>query len=335
MKQKKIRRSLLKKVLLAEPIDEAGMKVLKGKVEIMISPDPSGQSVGQLLKEARGLIVRTATQVTRSMIESAPHLEVISRTGGGLDNVDIQAAKDYNVVVCGVKGPQDRFVAEHTMTLMMALAKQIFYLNKEVRKGNFKSRYEYRPVGLARKKVGLIGLGRIGRIVAEMCHALDMEVWGYDPYIRPEDLNLPAIVFTKDKDEVIKISDFLSLHVPLSPETQGLVGKRELSLMKPTAFIINTSRGEIIDETALIEALQHGTVAGAGLDVFAKEPPDSHHPFFQMENVILTPHSASLTKDAVAQLAEGAAQNVIDVFEGRKPSYTVNWEEVKTKKEKK
>jgi D-3-phosphoglycerate dehydrogenase len=322
----------LKKVVVAEPIHEAGMKVLTGKVDILISPDPSGESVGPLLKKAHGLIVRTATKVTRSMIESAPHLEVISRTGGGLDNVDVEAATESNVVVCGVKGPQDRFVAEHAVTLMMALAKQIFYLNREVRKGNFRSRYEYRPMGLVGKRVGLIGLGRIGRIVAEMCHPLGMEVWGYDPYLTPEDLHLPGLVFTKEREEIIQTSDFLSLHVPLSHETQGLIGKKELDLMKPTAFIINTSRGEIVDEPALIEALQQGKIAGAGLDVFAAEPPDLHHPFFRMEHLILTPHSGALTRDAVAQLAEGAAQNTLDVLEGRKPSYSINWDEVVRKK---
>jgi D-3-phosphoglycerate dehydrogenase len=268
------------------------------------------------------------------MIESAPHLEVISRTGGGLDNVDVEAATESNVVVCGVKGPQDRFVAEHAVALMMALAKQIFYLDGEVRKGNFKSRYEYRPMGLAGKRVGLMGLGRIGKIVAGMCHHLGMEVWGYDPYLTPEDLRLPGLVFTKEREEIIKTSDFLSLHVPLSHETQGLIGKKELELMKPTAFIINTSRGEIVDEPALIEALLQGKIAGAGLDVFAMEPPDLHHPLFRMEHVILTPHSGALTRDAVAQLAEGAAQNILDVLEGRRPSYSINWEEVARKKRK-
>jgi D-3-phosphoglycerate dehydrogenase len=324
----------LKKVVVAEPIDEAGMKVLMGKVDIVISPDPSGESVGRLLREAQGLIVRTATKVTRPMIESAPHLEVISRTGGGLDNVDVEAATESNVVVCGVKGPQDRFVAEHAVTLMMALAKQIFYLNREVRKGNFKSRYEYRSMGLVGKRVGLMGLGRIGRIVAQMGHDMGMEVWGYDPYLTPEDLHLPGLVFTKKREEIIRTSDFLSLHVPLSHETQGLIGKKELHLMKPTAFLINTSRGEIIDEPALIEALQQGKIAGAGLDVFAKEPPEASHPFFKMENVILTPHTGALTKDAVAQLAEGAAQNTLDVLGGRKPSYSINWDEVVRKKKK-
>ena len=322
----------LKKVLLAEAIDEAGMKVLAGKVDIVISPDPSGESVGQRLKEAHGLIVRTATKVTRSMIKSAPRLEVISRTGGGLDNVDIEAATESSVVVCGVKGPQDRFVAELAVSLIMALSKQIFYLNAEVRKGNFKSRYEYRPVGLFGKRVGLIGLGRIGRIVADICHRLGMEVWGYDPYLKSDDLHLPGLVFTKEREEMIKTSDFLSVHVPLSNETQGLIGRKELSWMKPTAFLINTSRGEIIDELALIEALQQGKIAGAGLDVFAKEPPEASHPFFQMENVILTPHTGALTRDAAAQLAEGAAQNTIDVLEGRKPSYSINWDEVVRKK---
>ncbi len=322
----------MKKVLLAEPIDDAGIQALKGRVEIVISPDPSGESVGKLLRDVHGLIVRTATKVTRPMIESACHLEVISRTGGGLDNVDIEAATECHVVVCGVKGPQDRFVAEHAVTLMMALAKQIFFLDKEVRKGNFKSRHEYRPMGLFRKRVGLMGLGRIGRTVAEMCHHLGMEVWGYDPYLTPGDLTLPGLVFTKEREGMIKTSDFLSVHVPLSNETKGLIGKRELDLMKPTAFLINTSRGEIIDEPALIKALQQGKIAGAGLDVFAKEPPEPSHPFFQMENVILTPHTGALTKDAVAQLAEGAAQNTIDVLEGRKPSYSANWEEVVGKK---
>jgi len=324
----------LKKVVVAEPIDEAGMKVLAGKVDIVISPDPSEESVGRLLREAHGLVVRTATKVTRSMIESAPQLEVISRTGGGLDNVDVEAATESNVVVCGVKGPQDRFVAEHAVTLLMALAKQIFYLNGEVRKGNFKSRYEYRPMGLVGKRVGLLGLGRIGKIVAEICHHLRMDVWGYDPYLSPGDLHLPGLTFAKNREEIIKASDFLSLHVPLTRETQGLIGKKEIDLMKPTAFLINTSRGEIIDEPALIQALQQRKIAGAGLDVFAKEPPETTHPFFKMENVILTPHSGALTKDAVAQLAEGAAQNTLDVLEGRKPSYSLNWDEVLHKKMK-
>lgn len=322
----------MKKVLLSEPIDNAGMIILEGRVEVVVSPDPSEQSVGQLLQDADALILRTATQVTRKMVEDTAHLKVISRTGGGLNNVDIEAATDCNVVVCGVKGPQDRFVAEHTIAFMGALAKQFFYLNNETRRGNFKSRFEYRPLGLAGKKVGLIGLGRIGRIVAEISiKGFGMEVWAYDPYIEPNAVEETDIVLCEDMKEVIRTADFLSLHVPLTKETQGLMGPKQFDLMKPTAFIINTSRGEMIQEAALVEALKNERIAGAGLDVFEKEPPDAQNPLFGLSNVIVTPHTAALTKDAVAKLAEGAAENALNVLNGKPPSYSANWEEVQAK----
>jgi len=325
----------LKKVLLTEPIDQGGIKVLEGRVEVVISPDSSEHSVAQLMTEAQALIVRTATKVTRAMIEEAKDLRVISRTGGGVDNIDVQAATDNGVLVCGVKGAQDRSVAEHAVTLILALAKQLFYLDRETRKGNFRARFEYRPVDLAGKRVGIIGLGRIGRIVAEICgRGLGMEVWGYDPYVPPEEFRATNVVLSQDIKEVIRTADFVSLHVPLTQETQGLMGEEQFALMKPTAFISNTSRGEIIQEGALFEALKKGVIAGAGLDVYEKEPPDARNPVFHMENVIVSPHSAALTKDTVARLAEGAAQNVISVLEGRSPSYSVNWEEVQAEKGK-
>jgi len=322
----------MKKVLLSEPIDNAGMMILEGRVEVVVSPDPSEQSVGQLLQDADALILRTATQVTRKMIEDAAHLKVISRTGGGLNNVDIEAATDCNVVVCGVKGPQDRFVAEHTIAFMGALAKQFFYLDNETRRGSFKSRFEYRPVGLAGKRVGLIGLGRIGRIVAEISiKGFGMEVWAYDPFIEPKAVEGTDIVLCEDMEEVIRTADFLSLHVPFTKETQGLMGPKQFDLMKPTAFIINTSRGEMIQEAALVEALKNEIIAGAGLDVFEKEPPDAQNPLFGLSNVIVSPHTAALTRDTVAKLAEGAAQNAINVLGGKEPSYSANWEEVQKK----
>jgi D-3-phosphoglycerate dehydrogenase / 2-oxoglutarate reductase len=322
----------LKKVLLSEIIDEAGMQVLQGKVEVIVSPDPSNKTVGRLIPDAEALILRTATQVTRAMIQKALRLKVISRTGGGLNNVDVEAATEHNVVVCGVKGPQDRFVAEHATSLMGALAKQFFYLDGQTRKGNFKSRFEYKPVGLAGKRVGLIGLGRIGRIVAEICiHGFGMEVSAYDPYVSPQSSGSSAIKISESMDEVISTADFLSLHVPVTDQTKGLIGKRELELMKPTSFIINTSRGEVIHEAALVDALKRGVVAGAGLDVFEKEPPDASNPLFQIPKVILTPHSAALTKDSVAKLAEGAAENALRVLEGKAPSFSPNWDTVRAK----
>ena len=321
----------MKKVLLSEPIDKAGLNMLEGRVEVVISPDPSEASVGRLLKDADGLIVRTATQITREMIEGAGQLKVISRTGGGLNNVDVEAATECNVVVCGVKGPQDRFVAEHAVFMMGALAKQFFYLDGEIRKGNFKSRFEYRPGGLTGKRVGLIGLGRIGQIVAEICmKGFGMEVWAYDPFVDAEAVGGNDIVLAEEMAEVIRTADFLSLHVPVTEETRGLMGKEQFAWMKPSAFLINTSRGEVLQEDALVDALKNGQIAGAGLDVFEKEPPDVQNPLFQMDNVIATPHTAALTRDVVIKLAEGAAENAINVLEGEKPTYSANWEIVQS-----
>jgi D-3-phosphoglycerate dehydrogenase len=325
----------MKNVVLTEAIDEAGIHLLEGRVNIIVSPDPSEQTVGQLMRHAHALIVRTATRITRPMIEGARELEVISRTGGGLDNIDVQAATDHRIIVCGVKGPQDRSVAEHAVTLMLALAKQLPYYDEELRRGNFKARFDYRSSNLTGKRAGIIGLGRIGRLVAKICICgLGMEVWGYDPYVRAEALKETRLVLRQDMGDVLRTVDFLSLHVPLTQETRGLIGKKELSLMKSTAFIINTSRGEIIQESALVDGLKNNVIAGAGLDVFEKEPPDIQSPLFQLRDVIVTPHSAALTKDTVAELAAGAARNAIDVLDGEKPSYSVNWDEVRAKRKK-
>lgn len=320
----------MNKILLSEPIEEAGLKLLEGKAQVIISPDPSAESVGRLLVDADALILRTATQVDADMIRAASHLRVISRTGGGLNNVDVEAATACRVVVCGVKGPQDRYVAEHAVALMGALAKQLPYLDSQLRGGNFRSRFEYRPTGLQGKTVGLVGLGRIGRIVAQICaQGFGMQVWAYDPLLRPGDVEVARVRLVGDLAELIRGADFLSLHVPATEATIGMMGAEQFALMKPSAFLINTSRGEIVQQQALIEALRAGSLAGAGLDVLEKEPPEPGEPLLEMPNVILTPHTAALTKDAVVKLAEGAALNALAVLDGRAPSFSANWEQLR------
>jgi D-3-phosphoglycerate dehydrogenase len=320
----------LHRILLSEPIESAGISVLQGKADIIISPDPSAATVGRLMRDADGLILRTATTITADMIAAAPSLKVISRTGGGLNNVDIDAATAHGVVVAGVKGPQDRYVAEHTIALMMSLSKQLPYLDASTRRGNFKSRFEYKPMGLDGKRLGLIGLGRIGKIVASVAAVLGMEVWAFDPYIKAQDLVNTSIHLSSDVDEVISTADFLSLHVPATSETNNFMNAARFAMMKPTAFFLNTARGELVDESALIEALKTGTIAGAGLDVLAHEPPSTTNPLMQMDTVILTPHTAGLTKEGVVQLAVGAALNALAVLEGKAPSFSGNWEKVKS-----
>jgi D-3-phosphoglycerate dehydrogenase len=321
------------KVLLSERIDESGLRLLaQSKAEVTISPEPTEEAIANLIADADALIIRTAGKVTRQTIQRAERLKVISRTGGGLNNVDVEAATEYAIVVCGVKGPQDRLVAEHSVFLMGALAKQFFYLDAQVRKGNFLSRKEYRPQGLSGKRVGLIGLGRIGRLVAEICtRAFRMEVWAYDPFVTAETLASDDVVLKKDMTEVIRTADFLSLHVPLTEQTKGLMGSAQFESMKPGAFLINTSRGEVVQEAALVDALKNQKIAGAGLDVFENEPPDVGNPLFQMQNVIATPHSAALTKEVVAQLAQGSAENVLNVLGGKPPSYSPNWDILQAK----
>ena len=322
----------MRKILLSESIDASGIRLLEDKADIVFCPEPTEQAIGRLIKDVDALIIRTAGSVTREIMEGAGRLKVISRTGGGLNNVDIEAATDYNIVVCGVKGPQDRMVAEHTVALMGALAKQFFYLDAQVRKGNFASRKEYRPQGLSGKQVGLIGLGRIGRIVAGICaRAFDMQVGAYDPYLTPQTLASDDIVLKEDMAAVIQAADFLSLHVPLTENTQGLMGSAQFELMKPSAFLINTSRGEVVQEAALVDALKNKKFAGAGLDVFENEPPGVRNPLFQLPNVIATPHTAALTQEVVAQLARGSAENALNVLEGKKPSYSPNWDIVQGK----
>ena len=322
----------MNKILLSEAIDESGVRLFDNRAEVIVCPEPTEQAIAGLIGDADALIIRTAGKVTRQIIKQAGRLKVISRTGGGLNNVDIQAATDHNIVVCGVKGPQDRMVAEHAVTLMGALAKQLFYLHAQVSKGNFASRKEYRPAGLAGKRVGLIGLGRIGRIVGDICaRAFLMEVWAYDPFVTPETLESTDIVLKDDITEVIGTADFLSLHVPLTEETRGLLGSAQFDLMKSTAFVINTSRGEVMQETALVDALNNKKIAGAGLDVFENEPPDVNNPLFEMQNVIATPHSAALTKEVVAQLAKSSAENVLNVLAGKPPSYSPNWDIIQAK----
>jgi D-3-phosphoglycerate dehydrogenase len=159
-----------------------------------------------------------------------------------------------------------------------------------------------------------------------------MEVWGYDPYVNADDLKDSGIIIKKEIPEILVSADIISLHVPLTEETRGLMGESYFSLMKPNAFIVNTSRGEVIQETALVAALKTGRIAGAGLDVFETEPPDADNPLFDFENVILTPHSAALTKDVVAGLAKGSAENAINALAGREPSYSPNWEIVREQK---
>lgn len=312
-----------KKILLPQPIEKEALEILKqGGYEVVLAPDPRPETVLPLMKDAQGIILRTGIRMTRELMAGAKDLRVISRTGAGVDNVDVSAATDLGILVTCVPGANARTVAEHALTLILALMKQIFPLDREVRRDNFGIRYRYLPQDVAGKTLGLIGLGRIGSELARICHqALEMEILAYDPYLPPEiRKGYEGWVRFCDLEGVFREADVISVHIPLTSETKNLIGSRELGWMKPGAYLVNTSRGGVIDEEALIQALRERRIGGAALDVMAEEPPAKDHPLKGLDNVILTPHAAGLTREMVVRLAVEAAKSAAAVLSHRRPA---------------
>ena len=316
----------MKKVLLSKPINPAGMKVLEGKVDPIILSDSNIGTVKKMVEDVEGIVLRTNIKVTREIIKSAPKLKVISRTGVGVDNVDVAAATKRGILVCHTPGVNSNSVAEQTLALLLGLAKQLKIMDKAVCEENWKIRNAGKTVDAEGKTLGLIGVGRIGSLVACKCRlAFNMKVIAYDPYLK----EVEGIELYPNLDQVFKEADFISIHAPLSHETRGLLSKREFAMMKPSAVLVNTSRGPVVDEAALIEALEQGKIAAAALDVTAQEPPAPDNPLRNMDNVILTPHIAWYSERSAKLLGEKAAQEVVRVFKGYFPKALVNPEVVK------
>ena len=318
----------MKKVLLSQAINPAGMKVLEGKVELVILADTTVETIKKMVIDVEGIILRTNIKVTREIIEAAPCLKIISRTGAGVDNVDVAAATEKGILVCDTPGVNSNSVAEQTLAILLGLAKQLKIMDKAVGEGNWKIRNAGKAVDVEGKTLGLIGIGRIGSLVAYKCRlAFNMKVIAYDPYVKQAE----GIELCSNLDQVFKEADFISIHVPYTKETHHLVNAKLLNLMKPDAFLINTSRGALVDEKALIEVLEEGSIAGAGLDVFEKEPPSPDNPLLRFNNVILTPHSSALSRECVMKVHITAAQAVVDFVEGRQPKYIYNKKELQLK----
>jgi D-3-phosphoglycerate dehydrogenase len=260
--------------------------------------------------------------MTRELMSRADALMVISRTGAGVDNVDLRAATEMGILVACVPEANTRTVAEHALALILALMKQIPLMDREVRRDNFNIRFKNLPRDLTGKTLGLVGLGRIGSELARISHQVfQMKILAHDPYLSQEAGSaFQGWVEFCHMERLFKESDIISLHIPFSPATQKLIGALELSWMKPEAFLVNTSRGGILDEIALIQCLKEKRIAGAGLDVFAREPLEKDNPLKELDNVILTPHTAALTRECVVRLAVEAVQNAITVLEGRRPA---------------
>jgi D-3-phosphoglycerate dehydrogenase len=316
-------------VLLPQAIEPEAIALLDlENCTITAAPDPKPETVLPLIKDAHGLILRTGITITRDLIEAAEKLMVISRTGGGLDNVDVGAASEHGIIVTSNLGVNTISVAEHVLSMMLILSKRLSTLDYAVRNRNFAIRYQNLPRDISGKTIGLMGFGRIGCELGKICRqAFNMQVIAYDPYLTDEKRNeCHSWVRMVELQELLSKSDFISIHVPLTDQTRDLVDQAELSLMKSDAILINASRGGVVNETALTKALESNRIAGAGLDVFSQEPVPDDHPLLKLENVIMTPHTAALTQECVRRMAAEAATCVLDVFAGREPQNVANRE---------
>ena len=312
------------KILIVQPISEQGMRVFDDRFEVRVAPDPSVATIIKEIPGVAGVVVRFAP-FPREVIEAADSLKVIARHGVGIEKIDVQAATEKGIVVVNTPDANTTSVAEQTLTAIGALAKRTVYYDRATREGRWGIQEGYKTVDLDGKTLGLVGIGRIGSLVARRtAAAFNMKVIAFDPYIKPAAAEELGITLCTGIDDVFRQADVVSLHTPLTPETSKFVNEAKLRLMKPTAFLVNFSRGGVVDEKALCEALKSGVIAGAALDVLDPEPPLKDNPLFALDNVLLSPHSAALTQECVIRMAIGAAEGVVDVLSGRRPQSVVN-----------
>lgn len=249
--------------------------------------------------------------------ENSPNLKVIGRTGVGYDSVDVKTATSHGIPVVITPGANNRSVAEHAVAMMFALSKNLVEAQQEMCKGNWEIRGAKKAFELEGKTIGILGLGAIGRETAKICEGCGMKVAAYDPFLSKEQVEGYGAVYYENYEDLLKVSDVVSIHVPLTDETKNMISKKQLTEMKKTALIINCSRGGIINETDLVEALKAGEIAGAGTDVFCSEPPKTDDPLLNCPNLIVSPHSAAQTREAVIKMAQMCVKGCLAVAEGK------------------
>lgn len=313
---------------MTRKIPKKGIQLLRKHFLVKVYPKDQVIPRKELLKEVKqcdALLCLLTEKIDAEVLNANPKLKVISNYAVGYDNVDVKAATAKKIPVCNTPGVLENAVAEHTFALLLALSKRITEADRFVRAGKYKHWEPLLLLGieLEGKTIGIVGLGRIGAGVAERARlGMGVNVLYHDIKRNKEFEKKYQAKFVS-LPELLKRSDFVSLHVPLLPSTHHLIGKEELRLMKKTAYLINTSRGPVVDEKALVAALQKKHIAGAGLDVYEHEPKLAPG-LKNLKNVVLTPHTASATIEARTAMSELAARNIIDVLQGRKAKFTVN-----------
>jgi D-3-phosphoglycerate dehydrogenase / 2-oxoglutarate reductase len=307
------------RVLITDGIQQTGLEILTQRSDIVTDlcrDRPNEEELIDRVVEVDAILVGGA-QITRRIIDAARVLKVVSRRGVGYDNIDLEALRRRNIPLTIVGSANASTVAEHTLSFILALARQTIAYDRATRAGNWRFRESLAAVDLQGKTLLLVGFGRVGRTVAVRATAFGMRTIVYDPFVPKSVFDQLHVGLIENLLEGLAICDFLSVHVPLVPETAGLIGQKELAAMKPTAYIISNARGGVVDEDALAKALQNGLIRGAGLDVFEEEPVPSNHPLLRLENVILSPHAASLTRECAQRMDEVAARNCLDGIDGK------------------
>src|SRR5919108_995983 len=266
---------------------------------------------------------------TRALIERCKELLVISTSGAGYDPVDVAACTDAGVLVVNQSGANAEAVAEHVVAMMLSLGKNIPQTDRSLRQERDVDREVFKGQNAQGRTVGIIGLGEVGRRVARICGTgLGMRVLAYDPYLTEVECQTRGAT-SVTLDALLAQADFVTIHCPLTAETRGMIGQRELALLRPDAFLINTARGGIVDEAALASALEALQIAGAGVDVWAVEPPPMDHPLLTFDNVIATYHTAGVTVDSRYTMAQWNAEQLVQIFQGKRPPRLINpaaWE---------
>jgi D-3-phosphoglycerate dehydrogenase / 2-oxoglutarate reductase len=301
------------KIFVADDVNEGGLAPLReAGFEVEKRTGLKGDELAAAVASADGLVVRSETKVTAQVLDAAGRLRVIGRAGVGVDNIDVAAATQRGVVVMNAPDGNTMTTAEHALALLLALARRIPQGHASLKEGRWE-RKKFVGVELRGKTLGVVGLGRIGRVVASRALGFEMRVVAFDPFVAPGQLREQDIELAP-LEEVCARADFITVHTPLTPETRGIIGARELARMKQGVLVINCARGGLVDERALYDAIKEGRVAGAALDVFEEEPPAATHPLLSLEQVIATPHLGASTKEAQEGVAVIVAEQMRDLF---------------------
>lgn len=310
----------MKRILVVEPMHEAGTGLVEGQqgYEVIHAPDTRFDTLISLMAGVHAVAVRTA-KLPRDVLAASDCLEIVSRHGVGCDNLDMDYLNSCGIPVAIALNANAVSVAEHTLMLMLAVVRRLREQDIAVREGRFAERNQLFGGDLMGARVMIVGYGAIGRLVAERCRAFGMKITLAGPSISAADAEQPDDLVVRDFRDGLESADFISLHLPLNEETRHLLSDAEFAAMRPGAILINTARGGIVDEAALIRALDNGRISGAGIDVFSSEPPEEDHPLLARDNVILTPHNGTASHGAMREMSRMTFQNIRDFYDGTLP----------------